>query len=89
MARTRYSASSRYELDEGGITASRMSQEAVVYLLHVVEAGDTVENIAHRILGDHMRWWEIVDLNPQLQHTHCGTKSAMNLTPGDTLRVPS
>lgn len=85
MARTRFSASSRYELDDGGITSSRMAQEDIVYLLHVVEAGDTVENIAHRILGDHMRYWEIMDLNPQLR----GSKSALSLTPGDTIRVPS
>lgn len=89
MARTRFSASSRYELDEGGITASRLPQETVLYLLHVIQAEDTLETIAYRLLGDHMRWWEIADLNPQLMHTHCGVTGLLNLTPGDTIRVPS
>jgi nucleoid-associated protein YgaU len=71
------------------MTASRLAQEPALYLLHVVEADDTLEAIAYRILGDHMRWWEIADLNPQLMHTHCGTTSVLNLQPGDTIRVPS
>lgn len=83
MARARYAASSRYQLDEGGITASRLEQESVVYTLHVVKSLDTLENIAHRLLGDHLRWWEIADLNPQI------LDSFMSLTPGTTIRIPS
>jgi len=85
---TVFSASSRYELDEGGITSSRIPQEEVQYVLHVVKGGDTVENLAYRLYGDPMRWWEIADLNPQLFHAHRSDKTFTALTPGDTIRVP-
>ena len=85
---TRFSASSRYTMDEGGLTASRIPQEDVIYVLHVIEAGDTIENLAYRLYGDSMRWWEIADLNPQLAHPHRSDITFTNLKPGDTIRVP-
>jgi len=89
MARTRFDAASRYELDDSGMTATRLDLDTELYRLHVVSDGDTVENLAHRLLGDFRRYWEITDLNPQLQHTHCGRTSSLNLPPGETIRVPS
>lgn len=83
MSRSRFDASSRYELDEGGITASRVAPVLDSYRLYTVSSGDTVDNLAHRILGDHNRWWEIADMNPQLLF-----KGYSSLTPGGTIRVP-
>lgn len=89
MSTTRFSASSRYVLDEGGITASRLVEEDTSYILHVVEAGDTIESLAYRLYGDPMRWWEIADLNPQLISSYSGDKTFTRLKPGDTIRVPT
>jgi len=84
-SKVRFDATSRYALDEGGITASRNVQDTVRYRTHVVRAGDTVENLAHRLLGDQGRWWEFADVNPQLN----GGLDILTLEPGTTIRVPS
>lgn len=84
MARTRFDASSRYQLDGNGMTATRIPQLAARYRMHSVVSGDTVDNLAHRLLGDHSRWWEIADLNPQLMRD-----GFLSLVPGDAIRVPS
>jgi len=79
---TRYSASSRYQLDDGGMWASRKTIPDRTYVVYAIKGGDTIENIAHRLLGDATRWWEIADLNPQLE-------SFLTLVPGQQIRTPA
>jgi nucleoid-associated protein YgaU len=49
--------------------------------LYTVKQGDTLENIAARILGTTERYWELADLNPQV-------KFPLDLNTGDTIRIP-
>jgi nucleoid-associated protein YgaU len=82
--RTRFDASSRYVLNQGGQTSSRIGKSVTPFRIHVVTQGDTIDNLSYRILGDHSRWWEIADLNPQLV-----TSGVLTLTPGEPIRVPT
>ena len=81
---SRYSASSRYELGPGGMTATRRPKLRDTYTQYMVKVGDTMDNLAHRHLGDHLRWWEIADMNPQL-----GVSGFVALEPGTVIRIPA
>ena len=77
-----YDASSRYLVDDTGRYATpKPNTRSSRYSLYVVKAGDTLERIALKSLGSTRRAWEIADLNPQV-------KFPLQLTVGDTLRVP-
>lgn len=89
MARTRFDASSRYVLDKGGVTASRREQNIAQYRIHTVVDGDSIWNLAHRLLGNSARWWEIADLNPQLLFSSPEGSRLSKLEPGTNIRVPA
>lgn len=76
-----FDVTSRYQLDDSGITASRKSVAAVPYTTYRVISGDTMLNLAARLLGNDRRWWEIADLNPQV-------KFPEDLVVGNLLRIP-
>jgi nucleoid-associated protein YgaU len=50
-------------------------------MTYVVREGDTLENIATRMLGLPTRYWEIADINPQV-------KFPLDLEVGTVLRLP-
>lgn len=50
------------------------------YLYEVVET-DRIANIAYKFLGQSERWYEIMDLNPEII-------DPFTLTPGTMLRIP-
>lgn len=79
---TVYPTTSRYVLDDGGRTASPKGSRTSRYVTFQVRAGDTLENIAARYLGDPNRYWEIADINPQI-------KFPLDLTVGMVLRLPT
>ncbi len=54
---------------------------------YVVQAGETVFDIARRQLGEARRWVEIVELNPNT--FRAGPSSLEQLTPGTTLLLPA
>lgn len=62
-----YQVSSRYSLTNGGRTASRKALENTTYFQYVSKQGDTFEKIAARLFNDGKRYWEIADINPQVQ----------------------
>ena len=73
---------SRYALDASGQTASaKINTDGVQYSLHLIGQGDTISNVAARLLGNDRRWWEIADINPQV-------KFPEDLVVGDYLRIP-
>lgn len=79
-----YDTSSRYELTDDRKEAVRKTKQWAVtgsYSLYTVKQGDTMENIAARQLGDPRRYWEIADVNPQVQFP-------WDISPGDAIRVP-
>lgn len=79
---SRYDALSRYELTETGQSANRkIVNNRRQYILYTVRAGDTLESMASRHLGDPRRHWEISDINPQI-------KFPLDLDVGVTIRLP-
>lgn len=76
-----FDVTSRYQLDTNGQTASPKVKLSVVYSLHRLTDGDTITNIAARLLGDDRRWWEIADINPQIKYPE-------DLVSGDVIRIP-
>lgn len=76
-----FATGSRYQLDSSKKTASRKPLGSVSFSLHRVVEGDTLRNIAARLLGNDSRWWEIADINPQV-------KFPEDITVGSSLRIP-
>lgn len=79
---TKYNITSRYKLDATGITASRIPIDVSTYTTYFVKEGDTLESIASRYLGNQRRFWEIADLNPQIQFP-------LDIKVGDVIRLPA
>jgi nucleoid-associated protein YgaU len=48
--------------------------------VHRVVAGDAVDGIARRYLGDESLWWKVLDANP--------VRHPLDLVPGEVLRLP-
>lgn len=44
--------------------------------------GDRLDTIANELLGDPARWWEIMDINPEVH-------DPMHIAPGTVLRIPN
>lgn len=81
MAMQAYSTVSRYSLSDNGLTAERKPIESARYISYTVGAGETIESIASRSLGDPLLYWEIMDINPQI-------KFPLDLKAGEVLRLP-
>jgi nucleoid-associated protein YgaU len=62
-----FRTSSRYRLSSGGMLAERVDQEARVYYQYVSRQNDTFQLLAAKLLNDSNRYWEIADINPQVQ----------------------
>lgn len=76
-----FDVTSRYKLDDSGQSASPKAKVTVVYGLHRVVDGDSITNIAARLLSDDRRWWEIADINPQVKYPE-------DLVVGSIIRIP-
>ena len=76
-----YDASSRYKLDSSGQFAFRKDLITRNYILYTVRQGDTLESLAARYYGNTKRYWEIADLNPQIQFP-------IDIAMGDVIRIP-
>lgn len=77
-----YDVTSRYKMDANGITASRVPIVTTKYTTYFIKGGDTLESLAARYLGNQRRFWEIADLNPQIQFP-------WDLSVGDVIRLPA
>lgn len=76
-----YQTSSRYELTEDGRYATRKDKKAVSYTVYVSSDGDTFDLLAARFLGGSERYWEIAEINPQVQWP-------TSIPTGTALRIP-
>lgn len=79
-----YDVTSRYRMAEDNITAVRVPTVAkpqTKYTTYFVKQSDTLESIAARHLGNQRRFWEIADMNPQIQFP-------WDIQVGDVLRLP-
>jgi nucleoid-associated protein YgaU len=77
-----YRTSSRYRLSNGGRLADRVPYESVTYYQYVTREKDTFSRIAARVLNDPTRYWEIADINPQVEWPDA-------IPTGTVLRIPS
>lgn len=62
-----YTSTSRYYLTNNNREADRKEVSPVSYSQHVAREGDTFEKLASSIFNDGTRYWEIADLNPQVE----------------------
>lgn len=76
-----YRTTSRYTVTDDGRYANKKDQEVVGYALYTSKDGDTFDIIAARFLGDPSRYWEIADINPQVEWPD-------RITTGTVLRIP-
>lgn len=76
-----YDLSSRYRMNDNGITADRVELTTGSYTSYMVTEGDTLEALAAKYLGNQRRFWEIADLNPQIQFP-------WDISVGDVIRLP-
>ena len=63
----KYKSSSRYRTTDNGRFADRVSADPSRYYQYVAKEGDTFILIASRIFNDPSRYWEIADINPQVE----------------------
>lgn len=62
-----YINSSRYRLLDNGRLADRVDPEQTSYYQYVTREGDSFVLIASRVFNDPSRYWEIADINPQVE----------------------
>lgn len=77
-----YTSSSRYRNSAGGRLADRVPYESKTYYQYVTREGDTFHLIAARVFNDPTRYWEIADINPQVEWPD-------TIPVGTILRIPS
>jgi nucleoid-associated protein YgaU len=77
-----YTVSSRYRLSNGGRTADRVVNPGGNYYQYTSREGDTFPILAAKVLNDSSRYWEIADINPQLQWPDV-------IPTGTVLRIPT
>lgn len=76
-----YKTSSRYRLSTNGRFADRVTAEPTRYYQYMAKDGDTFPLIAARIFNDPSRYWEIADINPQVEWPD-------RIPVGTVLRIP-
>lgn len=77
-----YRTSSRYRVSSGGRLADRVEYRTTTYYQYVTRDGDTFCLIAARVLNDPTRYWEIADINPQVEWPDA-------IPTGTVIRIPS
>jgi nucleoid-associated protein YgaU len=65
--KTNYLSTDRYELDPSGQTASRNKFVGGIYSTYISVQGDTFMKLSIQFLNDQSRYWEIADINPQVE----------------------
>lgn len=76
-----YTKTSRYNLSANGQLATRKTGAPITYYQYVSRQGDTFERLAAKLFNDGRRYWEIADINPQVQYPD-------NIPVGTILRIP-
>jgi nucleoid-associated protein YgaU len=76
-----YPTTSRYELTDDGKYATRKTLTTTSFSAYVTKDGDTFDILAAKFLGSSERYWEIADINPQVQWPD-------RIPTGTTIRIP-
>lgn len=76
-----YPITSRYSLTNNGQLAARKAKESTGYSQYVARQGDTFESLAAKLYNDGTRYWEIADINPQVDFPE-------DISVGTVLRLP-
>lgn len=61
-----YTSTSRYYLTNNNREADRKEVSPVSYSQYMSKEGDTFEQLASKLFNDGTRYWELADLNPQV-----------------------
>jgi nucleoid-associated protein YgaU len=78
----KYGSNARYSLSGNKQEAYRKKTDKnVVYTTYVAKQGDSFDLLAHRLLRDFSRYWEIADLNPHVKFPN-------KLEVGQIIRIP-
>ena len=77
-----YTVSNRYRLSNGGRIAERVANPGGSYYQYTSREGDTFSILAAKVLNDSSRYWEIADINPQIQWPDV-------IPTGTVLRIPT
>lgn len=77
-----YRTSSRYRISTGGRLADRVEYKSTTYYQYTSRDGDTFSLIAARVLNDPARYWEIADINPQVEWPD-------TIPTGTVIRIPT
>lgn len=77
-----YTVSSRYRLSNGGRIADRVTKNSGNYYQYTSREGDNFSILASKVLNDSSRYWEIADINPQVQWPDI-------IPTGTVLRIPT
>lgn len=62
-----YSSVDRYVLTDGGRFAERKDEESIRFSVYMARDGDSFEKLAAIYLGDSKLYWQIADINPQVE----------------------
>ena len=76
-----YPITSRYVLTDNGRLADRKAKVSTGYSQYVARQGDTFEGLAAKLYNDGTRYWEIADINPQVDFPE-------DIPVGTVLRLP-
>lgn len=76
-----YSSIDRYTTIEGGRFAERKPQEIIRYNVYMSREGDTFERLAAIYLGNSRLYWQIADINPQIEWPD-------QIEAGTSIRIP-
>lgn len=78
----RYGSTSRYTITANKKEAAKKQiSTSIPYTTYVARDGDTFDLLAHKLLRDATRYWEIADINPQIKFPN-------KLSAGQVLRIP-
>jgi nucleoid-associated protein YgaU len=76
-----YLSTDRYKLTDSKRYADRKPQESTKFAVYTSRDGDTFDLLAVKFLGDSNRYWEIADINPQIEWPD-------QIPTGSSLRIP-
>ena len=86
-ANSRYATNSLLTVDVDGtsiqvILPNPPTATTFNYMTYIVNAADTIDNLAFQFYGDPTQWWVIANANPSIIDWNAG------LVPGTTLLIP-
>lgn len=76
-----YASTDRYVISNDKTIAERKSEETLRYSVYMARDGDSFEKLAAMYLGNSRLYWQIADINPQVEWPD-------NIEAGTSIRLP-